>query len=405
VKICKIYPGEYPWDVRVEKISRTLVEHGHDVKLLCRWSPNKPDSEEQAGLSIHRFPLRKGHAIPALLRDVPAFVNARWTEFIDRVVQQQKSDLILIRDLPLGLNAIQVAHHHGIPVVLDMAENYPALFMDVLRFERKKYLTFFLKNPYVAKLIERVVVRKVTRILAVVEESRERLVQLGVAAEKIVIVSNTPRLSPTVGDQPEFRKPGEVRLIYVGGFERARGLEWIIRVFRLCIATIPGLQFYILGDGPERPRLEDLSRRNGVKGRIHFLGWVEPDKVQFYINQSDIGLVPHIVTEHTNSTIPNKLFDYMYGGLPVLASSARPLERIIGEEQCGVNFEYGDARSLVEALRCLGDAKLRRKMADNGRAAVNQRYNWPCDASRLMSVLRTIGESVTVHAAASRSLT
>ena len=61
-------------------------------------------------------------------------------------------------------------------------------------------------------------------------------------------------------------------------------------------------------------------------------------KIPGFLKKSSVGTIPHHVTNHTNYTIPNKLFDYMYYGLPVIASGCRPIARILQKEGCGMNF-------------------------------------------------------------------
>jgi len=87
--------------------------------------------------------------------------------------------------------------------------------------------------------------------------------------------------------------------------------------------------------------------------------------------------VPHLSTPHTDSTLPHKLFHYMAFGKPVIVGDAIPLERIVGEEDCGLVVASGDDAAMAEALRRLhADPELRRRMGGNGRRAVWEKYNW-----------------------------
>jgi glycosyltransferase involved in cell wall biosynthesis len=92
----------------------------------------------------------------------------------------------------------------------------------------------------------------------------------------------------------------------------------------------------------------------------------------------------------TDTTVPNKLFDYMAGGLPVAVSSAKPLKRIVTETGCGVTFRSGDASSCASALAELSSPAKWQYCSTAGVKAVASKYNWSMDAERLRRVFDTI---------------
>jgi len=96
-------------------------------------------------------------------------------------------------------------------------------------------------------------------------------------------------------------------------------------------------------------------------------------------------LIPHRVTAHTNSTIPNKLFEYMLLGKPVLATDMVPVRRLLDETQCGMVYRTHEEG--VEALIRLRDMTLRRRLGENGRRAVLDRYRWDRDGVRLVQAV------------------
>src|SRR6267142_2015112 len=111
------------------------------------------------------------------------------------------------------------------------------------------------------------------------------------------------------------------------------------------------------------------SRRFGRCG-MHARGWVDHREALAWVSRCDVGLVPHHATESWQTTIPNKLFDYMSLGKPVIVSNARPTARIVTEERCGIVFKDRDANALAEAIVALGDPSVREKCASRGREAV-----------------------------------
>jgi glycosyltransferase involved in cell wall biosynthesis len=121
-----------------------------------------------------------------------------------------------------------------------------------------------------------------------------------------------------------------------------------------------------------------------IKTHVSFLGWLDYASAIRVIMESDIGLVPHYATDSWNTTVPNKLFDYMSMGKPVIVSNAKPTERIVLQEQCGVVFREKNAEDLAHAVFQLQDRAVRERMGQNGKGAITRTYNWSIDEERLL---------------------
>ena len=119
-----------------------------------------------------------------------------------------------------------------------------------------------------------------------------------------------------------------------------------------------------------------FPRPPGVPTRLFELEW------------ADIGLIPHRITAHTSSTIPNKLFEYMLLGKPVLATDMPPVRRIIEEVDCGLVYQTPEAG--VAAILRLRDEAERRRLGENGRRAVLDRYRWDRDADELLGAMERL---------------
>jgi glycosyltransferase involved in cell wall biosynthesis len=105
---------------------------------------------------------------------------------------------------------------------------------------------------------------------------------------------------------------------------------------------------------------------------------------------ADVGVIPSRKTAQSNSTIPNKLFDYMAAGLAVLTSDTAPCSRIVRETGAGEVFRAGDAADLAAAVRRLADPAVRRIAGEAGRRAVLEQYNWERDAAVLLDVVERV---------------
>ena len=124
-----------------------------------------------------------------------------------------------------------------------------------------------------------------------------------------------------------------------------------------------------------------------LEKHVLWLGWVDHSELYNYIKACKIGIIPHLVTNHVNTTIPNKIFDYMGCGIPVVSSDAQPMKRIIDEEQCGLTFESGNADRLAKAILEVFHSSI--DYGKNGKESVRCKYNWQEDEKRLYGMIET----------------
>lgn len=146
----------------------------------------------------------------------------------------------------------------------------------------------------------------------------------------------------------------------------------------------------IIGDGVDLPILKALAKEIGVQEYVDFKGWIDFKYIPYIISKSDIGVIPHHANEHTNTTIPNKIFDFMACGKPVIVSDARPLKRIVEETGCGVTFQAENSDDFSSKLIHLIKENERDQIGLRGEKAVKQIYNWERDAEKLDHIFKIV---------------
>lgn len=397
MRVCKVWDGDYPWDVRVEKISRSFTDAGHDVHLVARNRNRRVQRERLAEADVHRlkpWPLL-GKRLDAATT-FPAFFNPRWVSAIIDTARASRAEVLLVRDLPLAPTAIWAGRRLHIPVVLDMAENYPAALRGRWNFGAQRRFDFLLRNPTAAAAVERWVLKHVDHVLVVIEESRDRLEGMGFDGDRITIVGNTPSLSRLQELSPKVHQDGRsVELIYLGLMESPRGIGVLIDAVYSARSAGIETSLTLIGEGRERRQFEHRARSLGLdEGTVRFLGRVPHDEAIRLLQTADVGVVPHPANENWNTTIPNKLFDYMAAGLAVLTSSAKPAARIVRERTAGAVFQGGDVADCAAAIKALARADVRGRYGANGRCAIAERFHWELDAARMLdAVERVVAEA------------
>src|SRR5258705_7513918 len=393
MRICKIWDADYPWDVRVEKVAHSLTEAGHQVHLVARNTQRRPAHERLPEAQMHRLrPWRiLGRRLDAMTM-FPAFFNPRWMSAILGTARRSRAELLLVRDLPLAPTAIWAGRLLGIPVVLDMAENYPAMMRSLWEVGVRRRTDVLVRNPSLVAAVECWVMARVDHTLVVVEESRDRLLSLGVAPERITVGCNTPPLSRLAELTPKVHANGaRLELAYLGLLEAPRGIAVLIdAIARIRNAGIRA-RLTVLGDGRERRNFEARARGLGLDDEsVRFLGRVPYTDAVRLLQAADVGVVPHAANESWNTTIPNKLFDYMAGGLAVLTSDAKTAARVVRENAVGLVFRDSDADDCAAAIRELADAEFRARCGAAGRRGGAERFHWELEAARMRAAIERI---------------
>lgn len=396
-RIVYVWDADYPWDVRTEKTCLALSHAGHDVHIVARNKKWSPTLERLPEGTVHRMaPWRwVGRRLDAQL-GFPAFFSPRWRRLLASTVREIGADLIIARDIPLCPAAVSVGKRFGIPVILDMAENYPAMMEAIWETGRNTVIDALVRNPARVAAVERWCVQRVDHIVVVVEESAERVTRLGVPTEKITVVSNTPSLSRVVPDPASrvtssSRAGLELDVVYMGNIEVARGLlESITAIARLRQAGHT-VRLRLIGKGRDDALVRQHAASLGLgPDAVEFLGYIASHKEALdIVAAADVGLMPHQKCESWDTTIPNKLFDYMAAGLPVVSSNADPCERILAQTGAGVVFRSNDADDLAAALSRMFDPITRASLGAAGQRAIREQYNWERDASTFLDVVET----------------
>ncbi|HET7230254.1 MAG TPA: glycosyltransferase, partial [Longimicrobium sp.] len=393
MRIVYLWDADYPWDVRAEKVCAALSAAGHHVHLAARNRARLAPRERRPEATVHRMPplAGVGARMDALL-SFPAFFNPRWLRHLARVADHARAEAIVVRDLPLAPTALRVGGARGVPVVLDMAENYPAMLRETWDAGRARPLDLLARNPRLAAMVERAVLPRMDRVLVVVEESAERVKVLGVDPARVTVVGNTPPRARARDPRPRKAEPGApLELVYLGLMEIHRGVGDLLDAVALLRRRSFPVRLRMVGDGRDLPLFRARAEGLGLGAdAVEWLGRVPHADALRMVAGADVGVVPHRADDSWNSTIPNKLFDYMAAGLPVASSDAAPAARVVRETGAGVVFSSGAPPALADAVAALADPALRARMGEAGRRAVLREYNWERDTARLLAAVESV---------------
>jgi glycosyltransferase involved in cell wall biosynthesis len=178
-------------------------------------------------------------------------------------------------------------------------------------------------------------------------------------------------------------------LIFVGSLMKWHGLENATEALGMLKGRFEGLKLIIVGEGPEKPHIQDIAERKGLEKDIIFAGKVRYDEVPLYVGASSVCLAPfNRERNDVTGLSPLKIFEYMACGKPVVTTRVGGLDRLIEKHDCGVAVRAEDIEALVKAIsELLLDPSLAEYYGKNGREAVVKYYSWGRISERILEIV------------------
>jgi glycosyltransferase involved in cell wall biosynthesis len=399
--------GDLTFDSRVRREAATLAEAGFDVNLVCLDGPGPrgdlPDGVRvvvqrptrtatlpgSSAAAAPRRGLRRALGQLSWLRDYVANLRA-WGRAVPTICPD--ADVWHLHDLTT-LAGVLPALPAGTPVVYDAHE----LFLE-------SGSAAMLPGP-VRRLLRRYEQRLVKRVSAIVTVNDElaAILRHRYGPRRMAVVHNCPRRWT-----PPDRRPTQIRdaagipadcpiVLYHGGLGGQRGIEQLMEAM-----LRPGLEnahLVLLGPGYLRDTYVEASRAERYAGRVHVLDPVPPDELLPWVASADIGALPiqRSTLNHWLAT-PNKLFECLAAGIPVVASDFPAIRRIVVDSAAGpvgVLCEPASVDAIADALRSLlaldpaADAEIRRRCL----TAASERWNWEHETIALLGLYRDLASA------------
>lgn len=391
MNILMVLCQKFPPDIRVEKEARALHKNGHTLYLLAT-NERRDKHEDNTFCRIFRYKPNLDYLKKKKKQIL--FIDDQVVGEITKIITKVKIDAIHVHDLPMVKSAVKVAEKYNIPVIADLHENMPAA-MQIYEYGDNwtDTISHYLYDNYLRwRLYEKEVLKKVNDIVIVVPEAAERIIKYGIDRSKIHIVSNTEEagyFNKFVLDEDIINVYKEYFVVsYIGGIDKHRGIDTAIKSIFYLKHKVPNIKLLLVGGrGPYISKMKKLIKELNLNKYIEIISWQPFNKVSTYNYISDICLVPHNFYEHTDTTVPHKLFQYMLMKKPVIVSSCRPLKRIVNETKSGLVFKANEEKDLASKIHKLyNSSELRNRLGINGyKAAINE-YNWSNDANRLLNI-------------------
>ena len=401
IGIIHLYGYGFPPEIRIEKHYPVFKKLGFTNIVLSTFKNNteKEYEEYKEDFYIKRIERKTKTVLQKLLGYI-TLLSPEYEKDIEEFIKTEKPNVLIVHDINHLRSVLKVAKRYKLPVIADLHENMPAALVAYRSNDSfiKKLIKAILFNYRIWQWHEANMLKKCALTLVVCEEAKERFVKYGLDMAKVIVVSNTEDETTFTYDPLSVDKDivtkykNDFMISYVGNTGPHRGIDTTIKSLKYIKNQILYLKLVIVGlKGKEREIITNWCNEEDVLDMVEIIDWVPFDKVNSYIVASDVCLVPHNDFEHTHTTVPHKLFQYMICEKPILVSDCKPLKRIIEETHSGVVFRASDSKVMADKILYMyKNKKSIKDLGINGKKTALGIYAWKHDAKRLEDAVKKL---------------
>jgi glycosyltransferase involved in cell wall biosynthesis len=380
---------------RHHEFARTLAAQGHQVTVITSpvsyltgaplSTPSMEDpGEDGAGVKIlHAYNYRALHKsfFHRFLFFITFMVSSFW-----KGMRVKNVDVVWGTSPPIfqGITAWALARLKGIPFLFEVRDLWPKFAIGI----------GVLKNPLLIRLslwLERFLYQRADWMIvnspAYVAHVTER------GARKVELIPNGA--DPDMFDPSDrgefFRARNQLGnkfvLLYAGAHGMSNDLGVVLESARLLAKSGPEVEIVFLGDGKEKTNLEKQARDMGL-GNVLFLPPVPKTEMPEALAAAEACLAILKPIDEYKMTYPNKVFDYMAAGRPVVLAIDGVIRQVVEAAQCGIFVQPGNPSALAEAIQELAaDRGKCRVMGLAGRKYLEDNFSRDGIANKLLEVL------------------
>ena len=388
--------ADQPGGLRHWQHARALAAAGHDVTVLTTYVQHKERTvperyrgrrvvrEHEDGLTVVRT-----YSTPGYGRDLRSRL-ASYTSFAGwallATARLPRPDVLVASSPPLtaaGAAAL-VARARRARLVLEVRDLWPdsAVAMGMVH------------SPAIisaARRLERFCYRSADRVVALTEGIRDGVIAQGTPAAKVELITNGIDLEIAANGPAPVPVPDDaVVAMYVGAHGTYSALPTVLEAAGRLQRTRGDLRVVLVGGGDQKPALVQQARRDGLANVI-FVDPVAKRDVPAWLARADVCLLPYQDNALFAGALPNKTFDYMGAGRPIVAAVRQgEVSRLLERAGCGVTVPPEDAAALADALARLADDRDgAARMGAAGAAYARAHYDRRALAARFVALVES----------------
>jgi len=250
-----------------------------------------------------------------------------------------------------------------------------------------------LKNPILIRMsewLERFLYRGADRVIVNSPGFIAHVTSRGATRVELIPNGADPSMFDPSGDGEDFRHANHLEdkfiALYAGAHGMSNDLNVVLEAAKLLMDE-KKIQIVLLGDGKEKPALQTHAAQMGLSN-VSFVSSVPKSEMPKALAAADTCIAILKPLEEYKTTYPNKVFDYMAAGRPVVLAIDGVIREVVEAAQCGYFTEPGNASAMADAIRNVAsDREKAREMGMNGRRYLEQNFSREAIGEKLIALL------------------
>lgn len=324
-------------------------------------------------------------------RRVLAF--GRFAREATRLVAKLDADLVFATSTPLtvGIPGMKGARKLGVPFVFEVRDLWPELPI-AMGIIKNPLIKWYLTN------LEHRIYHAAAHVIGLSPGICDGIARAGVPRDRITMVPNgsdndlfKPSLEPL--DDPRFGAKDDMKFVFTGTHGLANGLHAVLDAINVVKKRgLRGVKFIFIGGGGQKAELVARARAEGLDPWISWISHVPKTELASVLPRMDVGMmILKNVPAFYYGTSPNKFFDYIAAGMPVLNNYPGWLADMINEHQCGKAIPPDDPEAFADAVQWFMDHRGELKaMGLRGRKLAEAQFDRDLLATKWISVLEAV---------------
>lgn len=382
MNICVIVDNEFNNDPRVRREVDVLVRAGHSIYVLCYGFDNKIyDDIENVTIVRIRISSKKRNLLFFLFNLISLYEKL-WSKHIGILINQCNPDVLHVHDLYMSRAAFIGNKRAGkdIPITLDLHENYPYAIESYNW--TKGLLRRTITQTWKWKSKEGEYLGYASKIIVLSSHYKTELLNKYdfLNKEKIFVYPNFPdirRFQKFQIKSVDFINIYPPILLYFGGISERRGIFATLDILREVLEIGKSASLLCVGpvDKSDSRRFKKYLKDKVLENHVQHIPWIDISVLPSVMEASDIGVASFIKNPQHDSGVANKIYQYMFGKLPILASNCLPQKEVIVKYECGLVYE-NKQQFLEYLILLIESAELRKKLGENGYNAIKNKIDF-----------------------------